>query len=169
MLTRLTLVLTITSLAIGCHLSAASSPSDEFAKSFARVTINATTGSKAPIPLSKGLTIVNLFDEFSTGCPTGNRFESMERLSSSEQSVTILLIFSEKHFSVQDLENFKAILPMRESFLRGDVDAISTYLTNGKLLVVLDPNGTVIWHERPDMSEQQVMSTVSELIHSASK
>jgi hypothetical protein len=168
MLLKLTLLLMATSFSIGCHRSAAS-PSVEFRERFARVKINTSFGNKTPVPLNKRLTIINLFDEFSIGCPTGNRFETMERLNSLQPAGTILLVFSDKHFSTQDMENFKAILPMPELLVQGDIEAVRPHLTSGKLLVVLDANGDVIWHEKPDMSEQQVMSEVSELIHSASK
>jgi hypothetical protein len=77
----------------------------------------------------------------------------------------MLLIFSEKHFSTQDMDNFKVILPMSESLVHGDIEAIRPHLMLGKLLVVLDSKGSVIWHEKPDMSEQQVMSELSELSH----
>ena len=87
------------------------------------------------------------------------------RLHSLRPAATILLIFSEKHFSTQDMDNFKAILPMPESLVHGDIETIRPQLMLGKLLVVLDSKGSVIWHEKPDMSEQQVMSELSELIH----
>jgi hypothetical protein len=163
MLIKLTLLLTVTTLFIGCNTSDAS-PSTEFAKSFARVKIKSTTGDKTPIRLGDGLTIVNIFDEFSTGCPTGNRFETMERFNSLQPPRRILLIFSEKHFSTQDVNNFKAMLPMSESLMQGDIEAVRSHLLSGKLLVVLDSKGNVLWHEKPDMSEQQIMSHVSELL-----
>lgn len=168
MLIKLTVLLTVTSFLVGCYPSAAS-PSTEVKNSFARVTITAATGDKASLPLGNELTIVNLFDEFSAGCPTGNRFEAMERLHSLQPVPPILLIFSDKHFSTQDIDNFKAILPMPESLVQGDIEAVRPYLTSGKLLVVLDSKGNVIWHEKPGMSEQEVMREVAELIHSASK
>ena len=93
----------------------------------------------------------------------------MERLNSLQPAGTILLVFSDKHFSTQDIENFKAILPMPESLVQGDIEAVRAQLTSGKLLVVLDANGNVVWQEKPGMSEQQVMSEVSELVHSVSK
>jgi hypothetical protein len=167
MLIKLTLLLTMTLFSLGCHLSA--SPSVEFRERFARVKITAPTGDKAPIPLDKGLTIINLFDEFSSGCPSGNRFETMERLHSLRPAVQIILIFSEKHFSVQDIDNFKAILPMPESLVQGNIEGLSQHLTDGKLLVVLDSKGNVVWHEKPDISENQVISELSKVIDSASK
>jgi len=164
MLIKLTLLLTVTSFFIGCHFSTAS-PTRAFKESFAQVKIYATNGDKEPIPVVNGLTIVNLFDEFSIGCPTGNRFETMERLNSLQPSGTIFLIFSDKHFSTQDVDNFKAILPMRESLVQGDIERVRPYLTSGKLLVVLDSKRNVIWYEKPGMSEQQVMSQVADVIH----
>jgi hypothetical protein len=153
---------------MGCHLSTAS-PSIEFRERFARVMINSSTGDKTPVPRGEGLTIINLFDEFSTDCSSGSRFETMERLNSLQPAGKILLIFSDKNFSLQDLENFKAILPMSESLVRGDIEAVRPHLTSGKLLVVLDGKGNVIWHEKRDMSEEQVVSEVSKLMHSASE
>jgi len=58
---------------------------------------------------------------------------------------------------------------MPESLVRGDIETIRPYLTSGKLLVVLDSQRNVIWHEQAGMSEQQVTSQVAELIHAASK
>lgn len=92
MLIRLTLLLIVTSFIVGCHPSAVSR-SNEVANSFARVKITTTTGDRVPLPLGNALTIVNLFDEFSPGCPTGNRFEAMERLHSLRPAESILLIF----------------------------------------------------------------------------
>ncbi|HEX7772065.1 MAG TPA: hypothetical protein VF435_06555, partial [Pyrinomonadaceae bacterium] len=158
MLTRLTLLLGVTLFADGCHLSDVS-VSSEIASSVGRVTINKSTGNKAPIPVSSGLTIVNVFDEFSPGCPTGNRFETIERFDALRPVGTIVvLIFSEKGFSTQDVENFKAILPMAESMVQGDIEALRPYLVRGKLLVVLDSQGRLVWKEKANMSEQQVMS-----------
>ena len=165
---KLTLLLIVTCFIVGCHLSAAS-PSGEVASSFAGVKLNTPSGDKAPLPLGNELTIVNVFDEFSTGCPTGNRFEAMERLHSSQPATPILLIFSEKNFSTQDIDNFKAVLPMSESLVQGDIEAVKPHLVSGKLLVVLDSKGNVIWHEKAGMSEYEVMREVAELIHSASK
>lgn len=166
---KLISLLAVTSLIAGCHLSGAS-PSRELAPGVARVKLVHSSGDNAPIPLGDRMTIVNLFDEFSTGCPTGNRLETMERLNSLRPAGTaMLLIFSDKHFSAQDLENFKAILPMADSLDRGDIEPIRPNLTDGKLLVVLDSKGSVIWQEKPNTSEQQVFSEISSLINPASK
>jgi len=169
MFAKLISLLAVTALFAGCHVSGGS-PSRELASDITRVKLNHPSGDKAPIPLGDRMTIVNLFDEFSTGCPTGNRFETMERLNSLRQAGTaIMLIFSDKHFSAQDLENFKAILPMADSLGRGDIEPVRPHLTDGKLLVVLDSKGRVIWQEKAHTSEQQVFSEISSLIYSASK
>ena len=163
MLGKLTLLLASALVATGCHLSAASK-SAEIARSVGRVTINQSTGNKAPIPLGRGLTIVNVFDGFSPGCPTGNRFDTIERFDSLRPGSNVLLIFSDKGFSTQDVENFKAILPMAESMVQGDIEALRPYLIDGKLLVVLDSNGHLVWQEKANVSEQQVLSELSDLV-----
>ncbi|HKU72920.1 MAG TPA: hypothetical protein VJR02_03330 [Pyrinomonadaceae bacterium] len=169
MLGRFILLLTLTSLSIGCHHSAASQ-SGEIVTSLARVKINTPTGAKATIPLGSGLTIINVFDEFSAGCPTGKRFETLEQFNSMHLSESrLLVIFSEKHFSSQDVENFKAILPMSESMVQGDIEALRPHFIYGKLLVVVDSKGALVWHEKPDMSEQQILSELSNLMNPVSK
>ncbi len=169
MLSRFILLLGATLFALGCHLSA-TSVSSEIARSVGRVTINQSTGSKAPIPLGSGLTIVNVFDDFSPGCPTGNRFETIERFDALRPAgTTVVLIFSERGFSTQDVENFKAILPMSEWMVQGDIEALRPYLVRGKLLVVLDSKGSLVWQEKANMSEQQVMSELSNLVNTPSK
>ena len=160
---KLTLLLTATVFVVGCQLSAASQ-SGELAKSLGRVTINSSTLRKEPIPLGSGLTIVNVFDAFSPGCPTGNRFETIERFNSLRPAGSnVLLIFSEKSFSTQDVENFKAILPLAESMVQGDIEALRPYLIDGKLLVVLDSNGRLIWQEKTNVSEQQLFSELLQM------
>jgi len=163
MLGKLTLLLTATIFVVGCQLSAAS-PSAELAKSLGRLTINPSPGGKTPISLGSGLTIVNVFDGFSPGCPTGNRFDTIERFNSSRPAGSnVLLIFSEKSFSSQDVENFKAILPLGESMVQGDIEAVRPYLIDGKLLVVLDSNGRLVWQETTNVSEQQLLSELMQM------
>ena len=165
MLSRATFLLAITLFFPACHHSTVL-PSGELAKSVSHIKINLTQAEKVPIPTGNGLTIVNLFDDFSTGCPTGNRFETIEHLHSAQPlGARILLVFSDKHFSTQDVENFKAILPMSESMVQGDIETVRPQLIYGKLLVVLDAKGNLIWQEKSGMSEQQVLSEVSQLIH----
>ena len=168
MLGKLTLLLASALVATGCHLSAAST-SAEIARSVGRVTINKSTGNKTPIPLGRELTIVNVFDGFSPGCPTGNRFDTIERFDSLRPGTNVLLIFSEKGFSTQDVENFKAILPMAESMVQGDIEALRPYLIDGKLLVVLDSNGHLVWQEKANVSEQQLLSELFNLVNPLSK
>jgi hypothetical protein len=164
MLSKLTLILASTLVAAGCHLSAASK-SAEIARSVGRVTINRSTGNKTPIPLGRELTIVNVFDGFSPGCPTGNRFETIEHFDSLRPGSNLLLIFSEKGFSTQDVDNFKAILPMGQSMVQGDIEALRPYLIDGKLLVVLDSNGHLVWQEKANVSEQQLLTVISDLVN----
>ena len=163
MLSKLTLLLIATSFAVGCRPSAASQ-STEFATRLARVTINQSSGDKKPIPLDRGLTIVNVFDGFSPGCPTGNRFDTLERFTSMRPAgSSVLLIFSDKDFSTQDVDNFKAILPLSESMVQGDIESLRPYLIDRKLLVVLDSNGRLVWQEKANVSEQQLLSELLEL------
>lgn len=169
MLNKLTLLLVATLFAVGCHVSA-TSQAPEIARSLARVTINPSPDNKTSIPLNNGLTIVNVFDAFSPGCPTGNRFETIERFNSLRPAGSaVLFIFSEKSFSIQDVENFKAILPMAESMVQGDIEALRPYLIDGKLLVVLDSNGRLVWKEKANVSEQQLLSELVSLVNSPSK
>lgn len=53
---------------------------------------------------------------------------------------------------------------MSESLVQGDIEAVRSHLISGKLLVVLDSKGSVIWHEKPGMNEQQVWNEVSNLL-----
>lgn len=166
---KLTLLLAATLFAVGCHLSAASK-SGELAKNLARVTINQSTGNKTPIPVGRGFTIVNVFDDFSPGCPTGNRFDTVERFNSLRPAETaILLVFSDQSFSSQDVENFREMLPMKESLVQGNIETLRPYLIDKKLLVVLDSTGQLVWQEKANVSEQQLLDELVRLTKPASK
>jgi len=160
---KILLLIVVALITAGCNLSA-HSPASEPADFFARVKIS--QGSmKTSIPLGQRLTIVNLFEEFCTECPTGSRFETMERLYLSRQTTTkIFVVFSETRFSTQDVENFKEILSMPDSLVQGDIESMTPYLIKGKLLIVFDANKRVVWQEKPEMSEQQVFSAISGLM-----
>src|SRR6185369_16294330 len=120
---KVTLLLAATLFAVGCHPSAASN-STELVQSLGRVTINQATG-KSSIPLGRGFTVVNVFDDFSPGCPTGDRFDTVEHFNTSRPAeTTIVLIFSDKNFSLQDVENFRQMLPLAESLVQGDIETV---------------------------------------------
>ena len=158
----LKLLLAVTLFAVGCHLSAASN-STELAKSLGRVTITQST-RKSSIPLGRGFTIVNVFDDFSPGCPTGNRFDTIEHFNSLRPAeTTIVLIFSDQNFSIQDVENFKQMLPLAASMVQGDIEALRPFLIDKKLLLVLDESGRVVWQEKANVSEQQLLNELFEL------
>ena len=157
---RLTLLLGATLFVLACHPSAASN-STELAKRLGRVTINE---NKTSIPLGRRFTIVNVFDDFSPGCPTGNRFDTIEHFNSARPAETnVVLIFSDKSFSIQDVENFRQMLPLAESMVQGDIEALRPYLIDKKLLLVLDSSGRLVWQEKTDVSEQQLLSELHEL------
>jgi len=157
---KLTLLVAATLFAVGCHRSG----SGELAKLLNHVTINQSPGSPTPIPYGRGFTIVNVFDDFSPGCPTGNRFDTIERFNYSRPAeTTLVLIFSDKSFSMQDVENFRQMLPLAESMAQGDIEALRPYLIDKKLLLVLDSSGQLIWQEKANMSEQQLLSELVEL------
>src|SRR5215213_11473473 len=167
MRTKLMSVIAIASVALGCHLSAVG-PSRE-RELFSRVKITSSTGDKTIIPLGNGLTIVNLYDDFCSECPTGNRFQTMERLNSLRSGTTqIFVVFSDQHFSTQDVENFKAMLSMPEALVQGDIEALQPYLIRCKLLVVFDSTRSAVWQEKPGMTEQEVLKEVSQLMQTPS-
>ena len=115
-----------------------------------------------PLPVAeRGLTVVNLFDQFCADCVTGDRLQTLERLAQSGRPG--LVIFSDKNFSAQDIENFKLVLPTRSAIRRGDIEAARPRLNSGRLLLVLDSRRKVLWEERPGMSEQDVLEGVKSL------
>jgi peroxiredoxin len=132
------------------------------------IKITGKGGAVEPLPIAnQGLTLVNLFDEFCTECITGNRLQTMSHLNRSRGPTTnIFVLFSQEHFSTEDLENFKTILS-NYSLIRGDIKAAEPYLINGKLLVVFDSNRNLIWQEKPGMTEKDVQTDVSRLLQSS--
>jgi peroxiredoxin len=135
-----------------------------------RLKINRQGGVPESIPTSQGLTVVNVFDEFCTECPTGSRFQTISRLYRLLQPTTrIFMIFSEKNFSTEDVENFKTILSTPDSLVQGDVEALKPYMIKGKLLIVFDSDKNLIWQEKPEMTEQEVLAEVSGLLQRSTK
>jgi hypothetical protein len=134
-----------------------------------RLKITRLGGTHESLPVaSHGLTVVNLFDEFSTECRTGNRFQTMNRLSQLSHPISkVHVVFSEKTFSTEDVENFKMIFSMPDLLVQGDMDAVQPYLIEGTLLVVFDSDKNLIWQEKPGMTEKEVLTDVSRLMQSS--
>lgn len=114
-----------------------------------------------------GLTIVNLFDQFCADCASGDRLQTLERLTQLHQ--TTLAVFSEKNFSAQDIDNFKLMLPTRCSILRGDIEAARPHLNSARLLLVFDSERRVLWREEPGMSEQDIFVNVKRLVEAQAR
>lgn len=128
------------------------------------IRINTDAGLLEPLPIANhGLTVVNLFDEFCSECPTGNRFQTVTRLSESPHPPSkILLVFSAEHFSSDDVENFRTLLS-NDALVKGNIETVKPHLNNGKLLVVFDANRKIVWHEKRGMNEEEVRASVSQL------
>jgi peroxiredoxin len=110
--------------------------------------------------------IVNLFDEFCTECATGNRLESLKRLESSPKGAGhVVVIFSQKKFSADDMDNFRKLLPAPFRLESGNIDAASGLLINGRFLMVFDANKHLVWQERPNLSEQEIVIEISKLLN----
>jgi peroxiredoxin len=124
-----------------------------------------------PLPLAtNGVTVVNLFDEFSTECPTGSRFQTLRRLSHIHGAAgRIVAVFSKANFSEQDTENFEIILPTTFPLRQGDIEDARPYLVRGNLLIVFDANKNVVWRERADMGEQQVFGEVAKFLQTTAQ
>lgn len=148
----------------GCRPNTSSTSGSPSAHLLDTVRISTKTGVLEPLPIaSQGLTVVNLFDEFCSECPTGNRFQTVIGLNqSSRPPGKILLVFSDKHFSSQDVENFKTILS-NDALVKGEIEAMKPYLNKGKLLVVFDSARKIVWQEVPGMNEEEVVAAVSKL------
>jgi peroxiredoxin len=134
-----------------------------------RIKITSHAGVQESIPMAgQGLTVVNLFDQFCTECPTGIRFQTMNRLNQLRQPISrMFIVLSEKNFSTEDVENFKTILSAPDLLVQGDMEGVKPYLIKGKLLMVFDSHKNLIWQENPGMTEQEVLTDVSRLLQSS--
>lgn len=139
------------------------------AEILSRLKIIRQGGAPESLPVaSQGLTVVNLFDEFTTECLTGDRFQTLNRLNQLPHPITkVLVVFSEKTFSIEDVENFKMIFSMPDLLVQGDMEAVKPYLIKGTLLVVFDSDKNLIWQEKPGMTEKEVLVDVSRLTQSS--
>ena len=128
------------------------------------IRVSTEHGPVAPLPIAtQGLTVVNLFGEFCSQCATGNRLETIARLNQSARLPgKVLMIFSDRRFSAEDLNNFKLLLSS-DSMIQGDIEVANRFLIEGKLLVVFDSNRNLVWQEKPGMNEEEVLSAVSQL------
>jgi peroxiredoxin/thiol-disulfide isomerase/thioredoxin len=136
---------------------------------YSSLKIHRDEGGSQALPVAAGApTIVNLFDEFCTECLTGTRFETLTHLAESPGGAGhVVAVFSDKKFTARDLDNFKKILPIRFSIETGSIDAAAPYLINGRLLVVFDSNKNLLWQERSEMTEQQIISETSRFLQSS--
>jgi peroxiredoxin len=134
-----------------------------------RIKISDQSGNNVPLPTApRGLTILNLFSDFCSECLTGNRLQTMGRLNQFHRpSSKTFIVFSKKTFSNKDIQNFKAMLPLSDSLVQGDIEVAEPFLIKGKLLIVLDANKRLIWQERAGMTEDQVLADVSHLLQSS--
>ncbi len=159
-------------LAFGCSESKRSESGNETATSakftalehseVVPIRIRTTSGEVQPIPVAKhGLTVVNLFDEFCTECATGERLETLNKLARMQgHDPDIAAVFSETNFTYQDVKNFSLMLKAEYPFYQGKIDDFRNLIIKGRLLIVLDHQGTVIWHEAPDMTQEEVLTHI---------
>ena len=160
---RISLLIVVLLLFTGCRSNTSTSQL-EASNLIDSIRINTDAGLLKPLPIANhGLTVVKLFDEFCSECPTGNRFQTVTRLSESPHPPSkILLVFSDEHFSSDDVENFRTLLS-NDALVKGNIAAAKPHLNNGKLLVVFDSNRKIVWHEKPGMKEEEVLAAVSHL------
>jgi hypothetical protein len=52
---------------------------------------------------------------------------------------------------------------MADSMIQGDIEAVRPYLIDGKLLVVLDSNGRLVWQEKSNVSEQELLTELLQM------
>lgn len=160
---RISLLIVVLFIFIGCRSSTSTSQL-EASNLIDSIRINTAGGLIESLPIAHhGLTVVNLFDEFCSECPTGSRFQTVTHLSESPRPPgKILLVLSDEHFSSDDVENFRTLLA-NDALVKGNIAAAKPHLNNGKLLIVFDSNRRIVWHEKPGMSEAEVLAAVSHL------
>lgn len=137
-------------------------PSSEFSRT---LQIKTTSGKNGTFAFSKsGFTVVNLFDQFCTECATGHRLETLNRLARAQRrNLQIAVVFSEKNFSPQDVKNFSSMLKTEYPLYQGDLGTAANAMISGRLLLVFDGRGAVVWQEKPDMSEEEILQAVVRL------
>lgn len=137
-------------------------PSSEFSRT---LHIRTTSGKNGPISFAKGgFTAVNLFDQFCTECATGQRLETLNTLARTQgRNLQIAVVFSEKNFSPQDVKNFSSMLKTEYPLYQGDLGTTASAMIDGRLLLVFDDRGAVVWQEKPDMSEEEILQAVVRL------
>ena len=97
---RISLLIVVLFIFIGCRSSTSTSQL-EASNLIDSIRINTAGGLIESLPIAHhGLTVVNLFDEFCSECPTGSRFQTVTHLSESPRPPgKILLVLSDEHFS----------------------------------------------------------------------
>ena len=143
-----------------------STPRPETADLYQALTIRGQNGTVEPVPLSaEGTTIVNIFDEFCSECPTGSRLETLNGVVSAKRDKPkLLVIFSEKTFSEQDIQNFRAMLMTPYPLYRGNIDSLRSLMVKGRLLVAFDVHGRLVWQETSAMPENEIATEISALV-----
>jgi hypothetical protein len=132
---------------------------------FEDVIVRSEGGADEPLPAADGgLTVVNLFDEFSSECASGVRMETLRAVASGGGGLRTVAVFSDEKFSPQDVRNMRLILDPPFPLLRGKVDKSRAALPGGSLLVVFDSEKRVVWAERPGMSEADVQESLARLV-----
>lgn len=137
-------------------------PSAELSRT---VRITTASGIKGTVPFAKrGFTVINLFDQFCTECATGERLETLKRLARTPGSdLKISAVFSEKNFSFQDIENFRSMLRTEYQLYQGDLGSAADAMIGGRLLLVFDHRGALVWQEKPHMTEEAILQAVTHL------
>jgi peroxiredoxin len=146
--------------------SGSAEPTPPAKVNFDSLKIRDVSGNEQPLPVSGGgLTIVNLFGEFCTECGTGERMRTLNVLSPAvPQGSKILILYSDKKFSAQDVENFREMLSPAYPLYQGTLGEAESNMNGGHLLVIFDSNKKVLWQEVPGLPEGEVFAKVTRVI-----